>query len=59
MPSMETVKQDSELKIIAGALFKGSQLICSKSFMIKTPALAALYYDELFTQIRFLELWYT
>ena len=40
MPSKETVKQ--ELKLIAGALLKGSRSFGSKSFMIKTPALAAL-----------------
>ena len=44
-PSKETVKQ--ELWIIAGALFKGSQLSGNKSFMIKTPALAALHDEEL------------
>ena len=44
---METVKQ--ELRIIAGALFKGSQLSGSGSFMIKTPASAALNDEELFT----------
>ena len=32
-------------------MFKGSQLSGSKSFMIKTPALAALHDEERFTQI--------
>ena len=49
MPSNETVKQ--ELKIIAGALFKGSQFSGSESFMIKTPALAALHDEGRFTRI--------
>ena len=49
MPSKETVKQ--ELRIIAGALFKGSRLSGSESFLIKTPALAALHDEERFTQI--------
>ena len=49
MPSKESVKQ--ELRIIAGALFKGSRLSGSESFMIKTPALAALHDEERFTKI--------
>ena len=40
MPSKETVRVKQELKLIAGALLKGSRLIGNKSFMIKTPALA-------------------
>ena len=46
---MATVKQ--ERRIIAWALFKGSQLNGSKLFMIKTSALVALHDEERFTQI--------
>ena len=49
MPSKEAVKQ--KLKTIAGALLKGSRLSDSESFMIKTPALAALHDEARFTQI--------
>ena len=49
MPSNESVKQ--ELRIIAGALFNRSRLSGRESFMIKTPALAALHDEEKFTQI--------
>ena len=49
LPSKESVKQ--ELRIIAGALFKGSRLSGSESFMIKTPALAALHDEERFTHV--------
>ena len=49
MQSKENFKQ--ELRIIAGALFKGSQLSGSKSFTIKTLALAALHDEERFKQI--------
>ena len=53
LPSKETVQQ--ELKIIAGALFTGSRFSGSesdaKSFMIKTPALAAVHDEGRFTQI--------
>ena len=49
MQAKETVKQ--HFWIIAGALFKGSRLSGSESFVIKTPALAALHDEERFTQI--------
>ena len=41
MPSNDTVEQ--ELRMFARALFKGSRLSGSKSFMIKTPEMTALY----------------